>query len=160
MNKRKDDLSRENKNILKRGQETEERERKQLKTINRISLAGVAVAAIIFLTASIAGITTVGFHMACFSTFMVVFVEAYEWIIVFYKKKAERAVYNADKQKYITISNFLKGLKYVPFLLVLAAIVVSVSVISVAGKYFREYTDIICAVTILGNILSLYFRLR
>lgn len=98
--------------------------------------------------------------MACFSTFMVVFVEAYEWIIVLYKKKAERAVYNADKQKCIKISKYLDSLKGAPFLLVLAAIVVSVSVISVAGKYFGEYTDIICAVTILGNILSLYFRLR
>lgn len=157
---RKISVSRENKNILKKGHETEGREKKQLKTINKISLVGVALAAIVFLAASIAGIAAVSFHMACFSTFMVVFVEAYEWIIVLYKKKAERAAYNADKQKYIKISKYLDSLRCVPFLLVLAAIVVSVSVISVAGKYFGEYTDIICAVTILGNILSLYFRLR
>lgn len=118
------------------------------------------MAAIIFLAASVTGISTVGFHMACFSTFMVVFVEAYEWIIVFYKKKAERAIYNANKQKYIKKYYFFNGLKGVRFLLVFAAIVVSVSVISVLGKFWEEYTVVICAVTILGNIASLYFRLE
>lgn len=45
---RKISVSRENKNILKKGHETEGREKKQLKTINKISLVGVSLAAIVF----------------------------------------------------------------------------------------------------------------
>ena len=153
-------VSRENKNILKKGQETEKKEKKQIRAINKISLIGVFVAAMVFLIASIAGVETIGFHMACFSIFMVFFVEAYEWIMVFYKKRAEREAYNAGKQKYIKIFNLLKKFKGVPLLLVFVAIVVCVSLVSFIGKYFGGYTDILCAITILGNIASLFFRLE
>lgn len=153
-------MSRENKNILRKGQETEEKEKKQVRTVNRISLVGVMAAAVIFVVASIAGIATVGFHMACFSAFMVVFAEAHEWVIVLYAKKAEKAAFNADKQKYKKKANFLKDYKYVFFAVVFAMLIISVSIVSAIGKYFGNYTDIICAVTILCNILSLYFRLR
>lgn len=93
------------------------------------------MAAIIFFVASLVGVPTVGFHMTCFSAFMVFYSEAYEWIVL----------------------NSIKG---VPFLLAFSAIVVSVSVVSVVGRYLGEYTDIICAVTIFGNMASLCFRIR
>lgn len=157
---RKGIMSRESKKNLKRGKETEEKETKQIRAVNRISLAGVIIAGIIFLAASIAAIPTIGYHLACFSAFMVVFIETYEWLIVIYKKKAEKAAFHRDKQKYQKIYNHLKNFKGMPFLLVFVAIVVSVSVVSFAGKYWGEYTDIICAVTILLNVLSLYFRIR
>lgn len=89
-----------NRNTVKKGQETEEREKRQIRTINRISLAGVILAAIIFLVASIKGISSVGFHMACFSAYMVISAELHEWIIVLYTKKAEKQSMT-QKDRYI-----------------------------------------------------------
>lgn len=148
----------ENRNIVKKGEETEEKEKKQIRNVNKISLLGALAAAIIFLLASIAGVSTAGFHMACFSAFMVITAELYEWIIIFYAKKAEKARYNAKRQIYIGKVNFLKKHKYAPLVVAFAAIVISVTVVLVAGKYPEDATDIICATTVFGNILSYYFR--
>jgi len=83
-------MSRESKKTLKRGEETEEKEKKQIRTVNKIFLVGVLTAAVIFFVASIVGIVTVGFYMSCFSAFMVFLSEAHEWAIVFYAKKADK----------------------------------------------------------------------